>query len=185
MTDPIKNSADPPNGLAYPVQLTNGRTAMLWTGFVILLLTVVILSAPVYQILSANLHKNQFDRAKFNRIIWAMDKTSASGGSRRASMAENVLKLVLKPGMTKVEVIEILGEPEYVDQRAETQKGTIETKSGDAQSKGRSHHAGYYLGEEIGGDYGGRKDVDKAWLDLRFDASDHYLDGIVYLPPTE
>ncbi len=183
MTDPTKTPVDPPNGLAYPVQLTNGRTAMLWTGLVILLLTAVILAAPVYQILSANLHKNQFDRAKFNRIIWAMDKTSASGGSRRASMAEDVLKLVLKPGMTKVEVVAILGEPEYVDSRAEAKAGMSGTKSTDAQLLEQTHHAGYYLGEEIGGDYEGRKDVDKAWLDLRFDKSDHYLGGIVFLPP--
>ena len=185
MTDPTKPPADPPNGLAYPVQLTNGKTAMLWTGLVILLLTAVILAAPVYQILSANLHKNQFDRSKFNRIIWAMDKTSASGGSRRASMAEDVLKLVLKPGMTKTEVVAILGEPQYVDNRADTKAEISGTKPTDAKLQEQTQHSGYYLGEEIGGDYEGRKDVDKAWLDLRFDKSDHYLGGIIFLPPSK
>ena len=185
MTQPIKKRSEASPGLAYPVELTNGRTAMLWTGLVILLITAIVLAIPVYQIVSTNLHKNQFDRAKFNKQIWALDKSGFSGGSRRTSMAEDVLKRVLKPGMSRSEVVSILGELEYADDNT-SPKIPADSPSGDNSAPlAKGTHTGYYLGEQIGGEFQGRKEVDRAWLDLKFDSSDRYSGGSVYLPPAK
>ena len=155
-----------------PVRLTSGKHVVIATLLIVILFSSCLLAYPIYSILDVALHKNQFDRAKFNQTIWEADKNSTLGANRRAGMAEDILKKRLKPGMTLNETKAMLGEVEYTDARAEVQIPNSEKYS----------HAGYYLGAEIGGEYRNFKNVDRAWLDLKFDKSGNYVSGGIYLP---
>ena len=155
-----------------PVKLTSGKQVVVFSTLIVLFVSACLLAYPVYSILDVAFHKNQFDRAKFNRIIWEADKNASLTANRRAAMAEDILKRQLKPGMTLDETKAMLGEAEYTDARAEVQIPNPEKQS----------HIGYYLGSEIGGEYQNNKSVDRAWLDLRFDSTGKYAGGNIFLP---
>jgi len=121
---------------------------------------------------------NPFDDATFERAVWIKDSTCVTLGSRRAGMAEDLLQHILKRGMQRREIVDLLGSPEFERDHAGMEKHPDRFQTEERRA---SRVLVYYLGEELGGERRGHQ-IDRAWLDLRFDAADHYAGGELFLP---
>lgn len=120
-----------------------------------------------------------FDNSSFNRAVWFEDATLDCGGNRRAGMVEDILQRSLNHRMTRQQVVDLLGKPE-----SEFDNTMIAGDSGGRftpEDKHAHHILVYYLGEELGGVDHGRW-IDRAWLDLHFDASGHFTEGKTFVP---
>lgn len=56
---------------------------------------------------------NPFNDLRFDRNVWAAYKDSSDPNNPRGQMYEDMTKKVLKKGMSKEEVVTLLGEPDF------------------------------------------------------------------------
>lgn len=122
---------------------------------------------------------NPFNNAAFNHSVWLEDADCATAGNRRAGMTEDLLRHRLKRGMTVQEVKQLLDTPHMDADR----KGIMQNRKRFSGEDMQAHRIlVYYLGEELGGSDHGHE-IDRAWLNLRFDERDRFTGGKVWLPP--
>jgi hypothetical protein len=121
---------------------------------------------------------NPFDDRPYSRAVWLEDRECVTAGNRRAGMAEQILRRNLRPGQTSEQVAILLGDPDTVWDRVSLWQQPERFRPEDGQTQ---EVWTYYLGEELGGEHNGHL-VDRAWLDLRFDAHGQYAGGAVFTP---
>ncbi|MHB9025756.1 MAG: hypothetical protein ACYC7E_16570 [Armatimonadota bacterium] len=80
-----------------------------------------------------------FACGKFDRQVWIADAKSHNRDSPRGKMAEDIIRNHLHKGLTKQQVVTLLGEPE------ETDNGTLYPNA----QKNSTHNI-YYLGQWSG-----------------------------------
>lgn len=79
----------------------------------LILCVVLSIRSPINFVLDALIDPDPFDDRSFNQKVWLDHYEDWGIGNPRGRMAYSVQKLLLDSRMTREEVIELLGPPEY------------------------------------------------------------------------
>ena len=92
------------------------RTKRILIGIGISILTVAMVAIVSLVIILFPIFENPFDNRTFDKEIWHTYHNSTDQDNPRGNMADDLRKNHLYSGMTKKQVLELLGEPDFEKQ---------------------------------------------------------------------
>ena len=96
-----------------PDRMKNRIVAITLILVITIVFVVIFIQSPYYMLVDMLLNPDPFDDRPFNQEVWLEHFDDWDGANPRGRMAYSVRDILLETHMTRAEVIEMLGPPEY------------------------------------------------------------------------